>query len=836
MPLWLFLLPVLLLSACTPPAFVDATQPVVEELSTMTTSAGQTFMAQHGGLMGIELYLAPGSGPAASVTLGLRSDPASQQDLVKATLPGASIAHPGYYRFTFPPLNNTRNRSYYAQWQVTPPATLQVGIATGQHYLDGARYENNEPDGQQTAFRLIYAPNAVALDLLQRLASVLGWMGLLAILFVAPGLALLRIAGIGAKAEGDQDWAEQIAVAAGLGLAFYPVLLVWTHLAGLSLGAWHVWLTLGAALLILLWRGWKFNIARDTTKKRPPNAIPWSSIALAGVVISILFTRLLVIGGLAAPLWGDSVQHATMAQLIVDQGGLFQSWEPYAPYATLTTHFGFSALTAVLTWATGMNSVQATLVFGQLINGLAVFTLYPLAKRIANGNRWAGVAAVLAVGLISPHPAFYVNWGRYAQLAGQTILPVALWLLWRLAEEWRRPDARIGAGWQAAFVLGCTLCGMMLTYYRMPYYFITFVLPWICCWALPAWRSNLRVWLREGALLGLAALFALALFLPWALNAMGSNLVSLATTPSSTEVSPDAAALQRQAIVDYVRNEYRAWLLLPSFVPWSLLSTAGIALLWSLAKRRGEVLLVWLWLAGLASLVASQLLGLPGANLMQNFAVLIALYIPVGICAGWVFGALTSALARRLPRLAPPLALACLALLGGWHLPAQLTIIQPQHIMVTQPDLRAMRWIAQNTPANARFLVEGFSIMEGVQAVGADAGWWLPLLAGRANTMPPQYAMLNEQPKPANYTQRVVELVQTLEAEAVHTPPATKQLCAWEISHIYIGQRQGAIGFGVIQLFTPEELNNHPAFQLLYHADLVHIYAFNHQVCANHAG
>jgi hypothetical protein len=113
------------------------------------------------------------------------------------------------------------------------------------------------------------------------------------------------------------------------------------------------------------------------------------------------------------------VQHTVIAQLMVDNGGLFDSWEPYAPYRSLTVHFGFSSFAALLSWFTSMDSVRATLLMGQLISGLAVITLYPLAMRLTNGNRWAALGAVLVAGLLSPMPAYYVNWGRYAQLAGQ---------------------------------------------------------------------------------------------------------------------------------------------------------------------------------------------------------------------------------------------------------------------------------------------------------------------------------------------------------------------------------------------------------------------------------
>ncbi len=131
-----------------------------------------------------------------------------------------------------------------------------------------------------------------------------------------------------------------------------------------------------------------------------------------------------------------------MTQLMLDNGGLFKSWLPYAQYNSLTVQFGFSAFTALFAWLTGLGSVKATLIVGQVLNGLAVLVLYPLAVRIAKGNRWAGIGAVLVAGLLMPMPAFYVNWGRYAQLAGQTILPVAFWLIWEALGSFLRSFLR----------------------------------------------------------------------------------------------------------------------------------------------------------------------------------------------------------------------------------------------------------------------------------------------------------------------------------------------------------------------------------------------------------
>ena len=55
---------------------------------------GQTFVARHGGLTGIEFLLAPGEESPHSHSLHPRADPLSPDDLVTATLqlpPGATI-------------------------------------------------------------------------------------------------------------------------------------------------------------------------------------------------------------------------------------------------------------------------------------------------------------------------------------------------------------------------------------------------------------------------------------------------------------------------------------------------------------------------------------------------------------------------------------------------------------------------------------------------------------------------------------------------------------------------------------------------------------------------
>ena len=81
-----------------------------------------------------------------------------------------------------------------------------------------------------------------------------------------------------------------------------------------------------------------------------------------------------------------------------------------------------------------MRPPQAVLLFGQMVNAATVPVAYLLAQRLT-GRAWAGVLAALVTGLVSLMPAYYGNGGRYAQLAGQLILPVLMILTVETVEK-----------------------------------------------------------------------------------------------------------------------------------------------------------------------------------------------------------------------------------------------------------------------------------------------------------------------------------------------------------------------------------------------------------------
>lgn len=771
---------------------------------------GQTFIPRGDGLEGVEVFLQPREPGDGTITLRLRSDPGSDEDLAAAALPAASVSYPGFYRFSFPTRPESADQSYYFELEYAGEGRVKAGRAPVNAYLDGAAYRDGDPMDAQLSFRLAYAPWPYALGSARQLLTLVLAAALALVLLALPGWALLALLLHGWDGRG---WGEKLGLAGGLTLALYPLLLLWTAVAGVRLGSLYAWLPAGLSLAILAWRnrGWRPAAAAPALRHWAAPGV--HDLALLVVLALIVGARLLAVRHADAPLWGDSVQHTVMAQLMLDGGGLFTSWEPYAPYHSLTVQFGFPAASAIYAWISGAAAPAAVLVVGQLVNALAVLAIYPLAVRVTGGNRWAGVGALVVAGLLLALPGLYVNWGRYAQLGGQAILPVALYMLWETLDR-PRPD------WRAILLAGVALGGMLLTYYRMPFYAAPFVLALLLTWALPRWRTDWRAWLRGGLSLALAGAVAGALLAPWALQVSSSQLATVISQGDKIRTP-----------LDDVLADYRIWGELGSYFAWPLLVAAAAAVVWSLARRQWLVAGVGLWTAGMASVVAGRLVGVPGTSSMQNFAIIIALYIPIGILAGWLAADLTGLAVRRRGRVAAGAAGLALAVAAAWGAAQQAAVLRPEYVLVTRPDLEAAAWVRDNTAPDARFLVQGFSINQGTSAVGADAGWWLPLLAGRANTMPPQYALLNEVPSPPDYSRRVVEFVRGLEQAGPETAEGLRRLCAEGVSHVFVGQREGRVGSGVRQLFSTEGLSASPSFEPLYRRDRVAIFALRPEAC-----
>jgi hypothetical protein len=779
-------------------------------------TVGQTFIATVDNLHRIDVLMATyartNRGP---VVFYLRDDPAGARDLARIEIEAATIRDNKYHTFRFAPIPDAAGRSFYFALEApeaTPGNAVTVWQMARDVYPDGHVVVGGQPGEGDLAFRLYadYGLGAIVGDAGREIWRRGGALLLAALVFWLPGLGLLAVLLPGEVAA----WRERLLAAPALTLALLPVLFLLTWAAGLRPGAWLAWGPAILGAIALVWRGRRL-LRRAAVREWRRSDARWPDLALVAVVGLVIGARLLAIRGLTVPSWGDSVQHAVMAQLMVDNGGLFESWLPYAPYQGLTVHFGFAAVVAAWQWVAGLPAAEATLVAGQAVNAVAILALYPLAVRLAKGNLWAGVGALLVAGLLSPMPAFYVNWGRYAQLTGQAILPLALWLLWPVAAADQSPR-RV---WKALLLAGGAVAGMTLSYYRMPFYYAAFVLAWLLFHVLPDYRRDARRWATLVMHLALVGVVGVAFVLPWLSNIAGGKL--------ATGLSESVAVA---APVEQVLAEYQIWRDVATYAPWVLIGLSVVATAWAAIRRQWTAVSPAAWLLILVALPAGRLVGLPGANFMQCFAVAIALYMPVGLLAGWLVEQVVAWLSR-VGRWGLALALAALLLVAGWGGRSQITVVEPFFRMVFPADQVALDWIRENTSADARFLVNGFTIYNGHSSVGSDAGWWIPLLARRENTMPPQYALLNEEPMVPGQKEAVTQLVRDLQSVSLVSPEGRRLLCRAGVTHAYVGQAQGMVGYDAAPLLRVEDLLASPFFDLIYQQDQARVFALDGQAC-----
>jgi hypothetical protein len=677
------------------------------------------------------------------------------------------------------------------------------------------------------------------------------------LLYLLPGGLLLAWLRRG-KRRDRESWIEQIILAAGLSVAVNAI-LVYTTLIGLRLSRAAVigFLAFCGMGILARWAlGWRANRWRDVTWQaiqqaarremsrlrmghlRGSHDLP--QVVLLAVAALVLGVRLYAVRDLAVPMWGDSYQHTMMAQLIVDNGGLFDSWEPYAPLQTFTYHFGLHANVALFHWLSLLDGVglpvyRSMIWVGQILNVLAVLALYPLALKVS-GSRWAGVVAVWIAGLMLPMPMYYVNWGRYTQLAGQAILPVAVVLSWALfdtpadgqAEDAHRPSrawvSLLGGRWGERLAqiargladgghvpLGqsvlawIAVAGLAVTHYRVLLFYVAFVLAWLLLKLGRGWRS---AWWRA---LWLGTV-PVVVILPWVARTVGSKYAQTVTRQVTT--TPDR--LSSFSVQYNALGELYSYM---GSLGWLLLVVAAASGLW---RRRRGVLLIFTWWFLLFVGTNPQMLGLPGSGVITNFALFIATYIPAGILLGdWASSLVDRAGSRIWVHI-----LLALAIIAGGLYGADLRVSDVrigQHALALEPDVEAMAWIRENTPPDARFLVNSFYAYGGALVVGSDGGWWIPLLARRGTNLPPLNYGSERGPWP-EYRLWVNDVTRQIQEHGSVDPATVDMLRERGITHVYIGQQQGRVNYAGPHVLDAQDLQSSPYYRLIYHQDQVWIF------------
>lgn len=805
--LFLGLLLNILLAGCVAHSFTDAIQPQGSIYVPIEQKVGQTFIAQHAGLKGIELSLISSSTDNTTPVLHIRSGVSSPDDLVTARL-DSPIDASETVRFSFPIQTDSHGQRYYFSIE---GADLLLSASEQNVYPNGTMYKDDVAQEGDVIFAAVYESQTIVLDLLWFGLHLLSIIGIGLFLYVVPGLALVNWL----LANCALHWGERLGLAAGASIALYPLIFLASRVMGLAIGEWLAWVPGVIGGVYILWTGRTGITGLPAKLKTAGEAKQLPDWILLGLLLLLTVVRILPVRTLPAPMWGDSVHHTFIVQRLVENGGLFDSWAPYAPIQTLTYHFGFHTAAAVWEWVTHMSAPQSVLIAGQLLNVLAVLALFPLAFRLSGRHRWAGVGAVLVAGFLSQMPGYYVNWGRYTQLAGQIIFPIFLWSIDVWLTERTRPKAHL------LLLITILTTGLVLTHYRVATVAVAAGLAWTL-WGLWLFRDNLREWVLR--LLGLAgvALFAALLIIPWVMIVSNGRLSTAFTTVVTRDVTTNVALWQ----------ELQAWSRFGEYYPLYLWLGAVVAWLVAFWKRRELAVPMTFFALFVFIMTNPFLLGLPGTGWITNFLVIIGAYIPIALLLGWFFSLCIARIERF--HLSSYALLALLLIVTPIGARTQLHVFDTaSHQMVTQSDIAAFQWITANIPDNAYFLVNGFLAYDNSMAVGSDAGWWLPFYTQRKNNIPPM-SYATEKITPQTDRAEIRQLILDVSASAGNPDLLNPILCNAGITHVYIGQRQGQVGYGSQSLIPAMWLEENSDFKLLHQEDQAQIWLFDRvKTCEN---
>lgn len=578
-------------------------------------------------------------------------------------------------------------------------------------------------------------------------------------LLLLPGWAFLAASGLWRRFAPLVRWI----VAISLSTAFFPVLyyLARALLPGLQIGPNKliVLLVLCAGLIVFcLRRDWKAQFAFDRWEV--------AAIAIFGMT---LFTRLWVAHLNPYPAWSDSLHHTYLTLLTATNGQLPFTLEPYEPTPLNMYHLGLYALTGPTMLLANTPAHSALLWMAQVLNGLCGLGIYWAVDRFA--ERRGAVLAAAVIGLLSFQPAWFVNWGRFTQVASQMILLPALLLSWQALRAWWEewPNKRLEVI-LLSLAGGLLSAGVFLLHFRLAALFLPLLIL-AALWEL--WRGvrTRRLGITLGGALALAGT-ALLLVLPALIPALQRYI--------DVKTSANVVAAESTGDGLYYFWDWKTFTLIGAQL-WIYIG-GGVGLLLGAWRSRRLVILTTLWLGVFTFFAYAHQLGIPLLNVTNFTGFLISISLPMAM----LWGAGLEGIWSLLPggwqtRLQLPLIGLILAA-GYWGGHYRETGLEEYRFFVTQADVVAMDWINQNLPQDAAFVVNTYNWLGTPH--GTDAGYWIPYFTGRKTTTESMLFSLGSAER-SLHNQKLGDLVNQLETD----PQAAATLCAEGFRYVYLGAR-----------------------------------------------
>ena len=439
----------------------------------------------------------------------------------------------------------------------------------------------------------------------------------------------------------------------------------------------------------------------------------WSQVLIGLLLLGAAIAwRLYQARDLLLPAWVDSQHHYLIVRAILEEGGLPPDLSPYLP-VPFYYHYGYHALAALFTALSGLLIGEAMLVLGQVLNAAVGLSVYALGKALWRNWRPA-LAAALLVSFATRMPAYYLSWGRYTLTVGMILLPLAM----GLALEIYQGKAR----WSSSLTLALLTAGILLSHYFAALLLAAFLALLVLVGLVQGRRRLPQAFMQASRLVN-SAVLGLLLAAPWLWRVAQYS----ASRPGIDSNLPESL----ETVITGGGGNYVWQLLGPTSNHWLLLP-AGLGLVVALLLRRSVSFALWS--------LALAALTLPWGVALRPFRpdhFAIVLFLPLTLLAGWLMWLAARWVGGRLKRRWVTLLLLGLVVAGwlAWGFPRLREIVNPVTVMVTPADMDALVWVAENTPADARFLINTAHWQGGLYR-GVDGGGWLLPYTGRWALVP----------------------------------------------------------------------------------------------------
>lgn len=625
----------------------------------------------------------------------------------------------------------------------------------------------------------------------------------LLLILVSPGIAILALTPLWDFWRGLQ----RIIIVVSIGLAFYPILF---YLLTLLPGT----LTLGPrALIAIILASWLVAAIR----KRMQIISLWrlQKLEVLAVVIFLItfFTRYYIAYYYPYPAWTDSVHHVILTKLIAESGALPATLEPYYPIPLDMYHLGLHALAATLVWLSRAEPHTALLWTAQTLNAMCGWSIYLVLDRKA--SRVGAITGAAIVGLFSYQPAFYVNWGRFTQVAAQALLLTA----WLVTHETIRYTFSISKGkgdvsGDRKLLGGLILFSGLLTaslvayHLRVAIFYILLLIPS----TLYIFFSNGNIRQRWATVVcvfvGIAATAGIFSF-PILRNALLSYL-RMSSQPLPSTVSPSQYS---ELTSSYFSAQFSQITALAG-QNW-LLILATVCVILGLFRRDKLTVLATIWLVSLIGLGQTYLLKINLLNVVNITGVAILFYIPLGIILGSTASYLFSLGRVSTKEITSVIYASCLVIATlpfAWQ---RIHDIESFRFFITSDDIQAMRWIEETLPQHSLFAVNADFWLPTIP-VGTDAGYGLPYFANQSITAAPMLGNLAPLSKQNAWIENS-RLVLNLNDD----PTSVQALGERGVNYIYLGATDHYV---TDKELDAEKLKHYTDLRLLYDKNGVSIF------------